>query len=69
MMRKAAGILLGFMFCIALTVPLLAQGIYSAPGNYERATGKRIQSFHEAPMLRTKVAAGEIPGGRDRAVW
>jgi len=61
MMRKAAGILLGFMFCIALTVPLLAQGIYSAPGNYERATGKRIQSFHEAPMLRTKVAAGEIP--------
>lgn len=42
-------------------MPVLAQKIYSTPKEYEKLTGKRIEKFNEAPMLRTKVAAGEIP--------
>jgi len=48
--------------------PVLAQKewipgakVYSTLAEYEKLTGKKIEKFHEAPMLRVKVAAGELP--------
>jgi len=34
---------------------------YTTLQEYEKVTGKKIEAFNEAPMLRVKVAAGEIP--------
>jgi len=34
---------------------------WNTPQEYEKATGNKIEKFNEAPMLRTMVAAGEIP--------
>ena len=33
---------------------------------YEKVTGKKIEAFHESPMLRVKVAAGELPPVEER---
>ncbi|GAI88808.1 unnamed protein product, partial [marine sediment metagenome] len=35
--------------------------VYSTLAEYEEATGNKIEKFNEAPMLRTLVAAGELP--------
>jgi len=50
-----------FVLCSMMVVPLTAQVTYSTPEAYQKATGKKIETFNEAPTLRTKVAAGEIP--------
>ncbi len=39
---------------------------YATLTEYEKATGKAITKFHEAPMLRVKVAAGELPPVEER---
>jgi len=41
--------------------PVLAQKVYSTLAEYEKLTGKKIEKFNEAPSLKIKVAAGEIP--------
>jgi len=61
MIRKLMGVLWSAVLCVALAAPVLAQHMYPTIEEYEKATGKKIESFSEAPMLRTKVAAGEIP--------
>jgi len=71
MMRKVMIILLSGAICLLSVTPLLAQpftpeGRWATPQEYEKATGKTIEKFHEAPMLRTLVAAGEIPSVSER---
>lgn len=60
MIRKLMEVSLSLVLCLALAVPLLAQGTYNTPAEYEKATGNKIESFSQASMLRTMVAAGEI---------
>jgi len=40
--------------------------IWATPEEYEKLTGKKIEKYNEAPMLRTKVAAGELPPVEER---
>jgi len=58
--------LLGGAVCLLVVGSVLAQEIpssmqYDTVEEYEKATGRRITEFNEAPMLRTRVAAGELP--------
>jgi len=39
---------------------------YATPEEYEKLTGKKIEKYNESPMLRTKVAAGELPPVEER---
>ncbi len=39
---------------------------YTSVEEYEEATGKKIAKFSESPVLRTKVAAGELPPVEER---
>lgn len=41
------------------TMPSPSQ--YNSPVEYQRATGKRITKFNEAPMLAELVKAGKLP--------
>jgi len=66
MIRKLVVVLLSSIICLLGVVPALAQGQYSTLGEYEKVTGKTIETFNEAPMLRTKVAAGELPPVKQR---
>jgi len=71
MIRKAGIILLSLLICLSSVVPLLAQpftpqGRWATLQEYEKATGKTIGTFNEAPMLRTMVAAGELPPVSER---
>lgn len=61
MIRKLVGVLLSVVLCLVLVAPVLAQQMYSTIEEYEKVTGGKMESFSEAPMLRTKVAAGELP--------
>lgn len=70
-MRKLMIILMSVVICLLSASPLLAEvftseGIWATPEEYEKATGNTIEKFHEAPMLRTMVAAGEIPPVSER---
>lgn len=64
-MRRLITILLISAVCLLGIFPVLAQGIpisqYTTLEEYEKLTGKKIEKFDEAPILRTKVAAGELP--------
>ena len=46
--------------------PLTADGRYATVGDYESATGNRIISFNEAPILASMVSSGELPAVEDR---
>jgi hypothetical protein len=35
--------------------------LYATPADYEKATGKQVGAFKEAPMLEAMVTAGELP--------
>lgn len=48
-----------------MALPIEGQAEYNLP-DYEKLTGKKIEKFNEAPMLRTMVAAGELPPVEDR---
>jgi len=61
MVRKVVGLLLGVILCLGGAVSSLAQSTYSTIEEYEKISGEKIETFNEAPVLRTKVAAGEIP--------
>jgi len=68
MMRKLITILLIGTICLLGVAPVLAQSLwgYGTITEYEKATGKKIEKFNEAPALRTKVAAGELPPVEER---
>jgi len=67
-MRKLMVVLVSGALCLLMATPLLAQEEWSwaTLQEYEKATGKKIEKFNEAPMLRTKVAAGELPPVEER---
>jgi len=57
--------LLGITSALAeLQMPSPTQ--YNSIEEYEKATGKKITKFNEAPVLRIKVAAGELPPVEER---
>ncbi len=61
MIRKSLTVvLLSGLICLLGLSSVLAQESWNL-SEYEKATGKTIESFSEAPMLRTLVAAGELP--------
>jgi len=64
--KRLTVILLVGLICLLGASLVLAQEIYSTPETYKQATGKTISKFHEAPMLRVKVAAGELPPVEER---
>jgi len=47
-------------------IPAVALTHYATIEEYEKGTGKKIEKFEDAPMLRIKVAAGEIPPLNER---
>jgi len=73
MLRKLVVLFLVGALLLLGVLPGLAEDQYTTLKDYEKATGKAITSFHEAPMLRVKVAAGELPGdhasGGDWSIW
>jgi len=67
MIRKLTIALVSGIVCLLLGVtPVLAQHQYNSMKEYEKATGKKIEKFNEAPMLRMRVAAGELPPVEER---
>ncbi len=70
MMRKLVVMLLSGVICLAGVAPVLAQSqtfqTWATPQEYERATGKKIEEFYEAPELRVLVAKGELPSLEER---
>lgn len=54
--------------CLVGGGPLLAEKevIYTTLQEYEKVTGKKIKKFNEAPMLKEKVATGELPAVEER---
>jgi len=73
MMKKIMVMILVGAICLIGATTALAQKeyvpgakIYSTLAEYEKFTGKKIEKFHEAPMLRVKVAAGELPPVEER---
>ncbi len=63
MKRKLMVVLVSGALCLLAAAPLLAETNWgwSTLQEYEEATGNKIEKFNEAPMLRLKVAAGELP--------
>ena len=62
MIRRLVVLLLTGVICLIGANSLLADQsvIYSTIEEYEEAVGTKIEKFSEAPMLREKVAAGEL---------
>lgn len=52
--------------CVSFAQAELIPGGQYNLDEYEKLTGKRIESFDEAPNLRVKVAAGELPSVEKR---
>ena len=51
---------------LVLTGEVPIVDVYATPADYEAATGNAITRFKEAPALRAKVAAGELPPVEER---
>jgi len=67
MIRKLITMALSTSVVLLLgVIPASALWQYATMEEYEEATGKKIEKFSEAPMLRTKVAAGELPPVEER---
>ncbi len=66
MLRKLVVVLVVGALSLLGVLPGLAEDQYTTLKDYEKATGKAITRFHEAPMLRVKVAAGELPPVEER---
>lgn len=66
MIRKLMLVLVGGAICLLGVTPVLAQEtkIYQLK-EYEQLIGKKME-YHEAPMLRIKVAAGDLPPVEER---
>ncbi len=68
MIRKLMVVLLSGALCLLVAAPLVAETNWgwSTLREYEEATGNKIEKFNEAPILRLKVAAGELPPIEER---
>ena len=66
--RRLMIVLVSGALCLLMTTPLLAQADWgwATLQEYEKATGKKIEKFNEAPELRARVAAGELPPVEER---
>lgn len=64
MMRKLIVVLIVGAISLLGITPVLAQEVYEL-NNYEKLIGKKL-TFNEAPELRIKVAAGELPPVEER---
>ena len=40
--------------------------IWVTPSDYQKATGKTIPTYNEAPMLDQMVSSGQLPAVKDR---
>jgi len=58
--------LLSGAICLLLAGTSLAQKSWSTLQEYEKVTRKKIEKFNEPPMLKVKVAAGELPSVKQR---
>ena len=67
-MRKLTVVLLSVMICLLGVSMIFAQEtkVYPTLAEYEKLTGKTIEKFSEAPMLKTKVAEGILPPVEER---
>jgi len=66
-MRKTLLIpLLVSAMCLLAVEPALTQQAWDTLQEYEKATGEKIEKFNEPPMLKVKVAAGELPPVEER---
>ncbi|GAG07963.1 unnamed protein product, partial [marine sediment metagenome] len=67
-MRKLIVILLSVMICLLGVSMIFAQEtkVYPTLTEYEQLTGKTIEKFNEAPVLKTKVAEGILPPVEER---
>ncbi len=65
--KLVVGLLVG-VICLMGVTPVLAKRevIYTTLEEYEEVTGKKIVEFNEAPMLKEKVATGELPPVEER---
>jgi len=61
MLRKLKVLLVCGVICLLVAAPAFSYGPYTTIEAYEKATGNKIEKFNEAPELRIKVAAGELP--------
>jgi len=74
MRQKFLALLISGAIFLGGMIPVMAQEgygvkhrfIYDTPGEYEQITGKKVGKYQEAPMLRIKVAAGELPTVEER---
>ncbi len=70
MIKKGITILLTLALCLLTISSALGFeqhiDVYNSPGDYEKATGNKIERFSESPDLATKVAAGELPPIEER---
>ncbi len=66
MLRKLEIILLSVAIGLFVVSPVLAVTTWYNLEEYEELTGKKIEKFSEAPVLRAKVAAGELPPLEER---
>ncbi len=74
MRQKLVVLLISGALCLGGIIPVVAQEdygikhrfVYATPGEYEQITGKKVGKYNEAPMLRIKVAAGELPPVEER---
>lgn len=65
------GLVLALVVCLASLTPIMAgerywKGGWSTLEEYQMDTGQKIEKFSEAPELRVKVAAGELPPVQQR---
>lgn len=66
MVRKLTLMLLIAGLCLIGESFSLAQETYPTLAEYEKITGKKIEKFNEAPMLKVRVTAGELPSVEER---
>jgi len=64
--KKLLITLLATAVCLLGVSSALAQKAWDTLQKYEEATGMRIESFRESPMLEALVAAGELPSVEQR---
>ena len=67
-MRKIVMMLVTVALGLMMASSLMAEPtiVYATPEEYQKATGKRLGRYSEAPELKAKVAAGELPALEER---
>jgi len=74
-MKKLLVVLISVFVCFLGVIPVLSENkpsfrtedyVYATLQQYQELTGEKIVKFHEAPMLKVRVAAGELPPVKER---